>query len=182
MSEIDSRHAPAPPSERAFTLLELLIVILLLSLFTFLVVGSLKREASSRQIRGIPALRGLPERMNLPAGELVCTEQCKKCVYVGGDHNERPMALSLPPLTAYGIDISDQPRRLEFGRFHDRPICLRFRYYSNGSSSRMILGNGKEFFYLPSYFGEMKSFPSLEAAAEYWLRDGDLLHDRGDYY
>jgi hypothetical protein len=71
---------------------------------------------------------------------------------------------------------------MEFGRYRDHPVCLRFRGYSDGHTSRMIVESGETFYYIPAFFGEVRSYSSLGDAVARWTRDNDLLHNRWDYY
>jgi hypothetical protein len=163
--------------------LELLIVILLLSLFTFLVFGSMKRQASLPRHPKIPQIRELlgAERAGR-ARELVCIDNCEKCFFLDRQHRMEESGIHFPPLKAYLVDPFDQPIRIDFGRWRDHPVCLRIRSYTTGSIDRMILESGGAFYYLPAYFGEVRRFETLTRARDYWLRDQERFHDRGDYY
>jgi hypothetical protein len=181
MSEIDRSHSLTFGSSRAYTLLELLIIIVLLSLFALLVFGSMKRTKPAEEEQGVPAIRRLVDKGK--KGDLVCIEKCQKCFLIGEDHQANEIALELPPVTAYAIDALGNPERLDFGRYHDKKICLRFRYFSNGSTSQMILKTKERVFYfLPAYFGKVLSFEKLDEAAKYWMRNSEKLRDRGDFY
>ncbi len=89
---------------------------------------------------------------------------------------------TLPPLKAYSLNGYLEPVRLEFGRYQDQPVCLRFRYFPNGSNDQMILQKGEMFYFVPSFFGKVENFNSLEEARDYWLRNRDRLRDIGDIF
>lgn len=166
----------------AFSLLELLIVILLMSVMAFLIVGVFsqgKREKGAFEIMKIREwLQPAPAKMV----ELVCTDECAHCYFHKGGGKMEKAPFSLPPLRAYVVGRYSQAERVEFGRYHDHPVCLRFRYRPDGSTSRMILEAGESFYYIPAYFGKTERFPSLDDAVDRWLEGGDLLRNRWDYY
>ena len=170
--------------KKGFTLLELLIVILLLSLFAFLVFGAMERQSRKPvhpKISQIPQLLRQGDRPGTER-ELVCLEKCQRCFFLGTDHETQESAIRFPPLRAYIVDPFDQAAIVDFGRWKDKAVCLRIRNYSNGSLDRMILESEGKFYYIPSYFGKVETFDTLSAAVDRWLRGRDLFHDRGDYY
>jgi hypothetical protein len=158
-----------------------LIVILLLSLFAFLVFGAVKRRAVEPERPKVSQIRELLTREG-GERELVCIENCQRCFFLGSDHQLHESALHFPPIAAYIVDPSDQAVRLEYGRWRDKPVCLRIRAYANGSVDRMILESEGKFYFIPSYFGAVEEFPGLGEATERWLQHRGLFQDRGDYY
>jgi prepilin-type N-terminal cleavage/methylation domain-containing protein len=181
MSEVE--NSVTSKKRKGFTLLELLIVILLLSLFAFLVFGTMKRQSEGARHPEVSQIRKilLEERQGMER-ELICLEECQSCFFFGSEHELEKNEMLFPPIKAYGIDAYDQPVKMDFGRWRDRPICLRIRVYANGSIDRMILESEGKFYYLPAYFGKARSFESLSDAVGYWLRDRERFHDEGDYF
>ncbi len=114
--------------------------------------------------------------------ELVCVEGCKRCFWLLPGGREEKSSLHYGPLEGYRIDRFGQAVAAEFGRWHDKKVCLRLRRYSNGSIDRMIVKGREGAFYFPSYFGTVKRFESVEEAVEYAQRGQNLLRDQGDYY
>jgi len=172
---------PSGISRRGFTLLELLIVILLLSLFAFLTFATVKSGARSVPQPHLSQLKSLMKNFS-GERELVCIEECRRCLWHSPGGKEEETGLHFDPLEAYRIDEFGQAEELEFGRWHDKKICLRFRRYANGSTDRMILRDEEGVYYFPAYFGEVRRFDTVEEAAEYATRFKGLLRDRGDYY
>ncbi|ADV45326.1 prepilin-type N-terminal cleavage/methylation domain-containing protein [Nitratifractor salsuginis] len=172
---------PDRQHQRAFTLLELLIVILLMGVMAMLLVGVFKRAGSREGPPKITQLREKVLKGVKGSRELFCIDNCTRCFYLeGGEVTEAGFAL--PPLSAYIVDAEGQPHRLEYGRYQDHPVCLRFRSAEDGHTSRLIIGSEGAFYYIPSYFGEVERYASLEDAVARWTRDRDLLHNRWDYY
>jgi len=182
MSEIGIPLSSGSCRREAFTLLELLIVILLLSLFTFLIFGAMKRQAAQTKQPKIPQIREILAKDVGRDRELVCFENCQKCFFLEADHRLRGAGIRLPLLKAYIIDSNEETKEVDFGRWQDKKVCLRIRGYGNGSMDQMILESEALYYFLPAYFGEVKQFKSLGEAADYWLRNQGFFKDRGDYY
>ena len=170
---------------KAFTLLELLIVILLLSVFALLIVLSIpdisgtgrnRKELDPTQIK-----RLAPESF-YPWAELICIDACRQCFLHTPQGTMNETSYTLPPLEAYTLDSYLEPVKLEFGRYRDKPVCLRFRYYPNGSSDQLILQEGSAFYFIPSFFGKIKRFETLRDARDYWLRNRYRLQQQGSVY
>ena len=180
MPEID---APKRAKREAFTLLELLIVILLLSLMATLVVGTLSGKKEKMARPGIEALKNLRDALPSGEGELVCLEECDRCLLWDGRTREaQTLPYGFKGLGAYVLDRFGEARRPDFGRYGDRPVCLRFRFRRNGSSSEMILEAKGKFYFFPSYFGAPRSFDSLGEAVDYWRRNDALLRSAWEYF
>ncbi len=172
---------PFRERRKGFTLLELLIVILLLSLFAFLVFATVKNNVKNTPP---PHLSQLKEYLAAKKGEreLVCIEGCRRCFWLFPGGREAESTLHFKPLEAYRIDEYGQAVAVEFGRWHDKKVCLRYRRYANGSTDQMILKNEEGSFFFPAYFGRVQRFESVEDAVEFARKGEDLLHDKGDYY
>jgi type II secretory pathway pseudopilin PulG len=179
MRKVTPRTAP---HTAAFSLIELIIVILIASLFAALVFNNVSFSTRKQTSVGI---RQLKEKLNGQAGdfELVCTDHCKQCRIVSGAKSS-PIESHLPDMTAYVLDDSNNPQAIDFGRYHDRKICLRFHYYPNGSTSQMILAPKEEdrFYFIPSYFGEIAVFDDLDSAVAQWRKYRDQLDSMGGFY
>ena len=130
----------------------------------------------------MPGIELLSQKEKGREGDLVCVENCWRCFFMGEDHQPEEIAIDLPPMTAYGIDEFGNAESLDFGRFHDKKICLRFRYFPNGSTSQMILKTQSTVYFVPAFFGEVLSFGKIDDAAKYWMRNSRILHDRGEFY
>ncbi len=167
--------------KKAFSLIELLIVIAIISLFGFMVFGFLKKA----EIKEDPyTIKNLKDALaGKGDAELVCVDKCSKCfIRSPGSNNLQKTQSNLGEITAYILDSRDDPQKLEFGRLDDHKVCLRYRHYANGSSSQMILESDGKFFYFPSYFGEVSTHDSLQDAAEVWLEGSKMLTSKGNYY
>ena len=168
--------------KEAFTLLELLIVILLLSLMAMLIFGSMSRQKPGMEKPKISQIKKLVQEIPARGVELICLDNCSRCFLRGANREMHSVSYGFKPINAYIVDPYDETKKLDFGRIKDHRICLRFHYSPNGSTSQMIIELEKKFYYIPSYFGDVREFSSLEEARAHWLRDSELLENRGDYY
>ncbi len=167
--------------KKGFSLIELLIVIAIISLFGFLVFDFLKKA----EIRQDPyTIKNLQKILRDQGDvELICINKCTQCfTRAPGSKTLQETGSDLKKIQAYTVDKSDNPQKIEFGRLKDRPVCLRYRHYANGSSTQIILKSEEKFFYFPSYFGEVSVHDSAEDAAEAWIKDTKILRNRGNYY
>jgi prepilin-type N-terminal cleavage/methylation domain-containing protein len=172
---------------KGFSLIELLIVILIVSIVYFL--GFEGIEMGKKKPK---ALTPLNLKSNIISSEhfsgeatLLCINQCRSCYLrenVSSGFQEYTMPIALTNIKAYTIDTYDGLTRIEYGRYQDAKICLIIDFYNNGSSTQIILENDEEAYFLPAFFGEPKAFSSPEEAKEYWLRNSAVVSNSGEFY
>lgn len=166
---------------RAFSLIELLIVIAIISVVGFLVFSSLKTSAIKKKPFTVENLK--KQFSPTDDKELICIDKCTKCyTRVSGDAKLNEIKTDISALQAYIVDKDNNPSKADFGKLNDHKICLRFIHYPNGSSTQMIIESKGSFYYFPTYFGEVKKFDTLEEAAQEWTKGSKVLTDQGGYY
>jgi prepilin-type N-terminal cleavage/methylation domain-containing protein len=166
---------------KGFSLIELLIVIAIISLFGFLIFDFLKRAEVKQDPYSIKNLKKTFQ--SLGDAELICINKCAQCFMRSpGSDGMQEVSSELKKIQAYIVDGSDNPQKVDFGRLDDHRICLRYKYYSNGSTTQIILESEEKFFYFPSYFGEVSTHESAEDAAQAWVGDTKVLTSKGNYY
>ncbi len=167
--------------KRAFSLIELLIVIAIISIFSLIAFSSLKKAVQKKDAYSIKNLK-----KHFTAGkysELLCIDKCKKCyTRTLGSPKLIETKSGIPNIEAYIVSEDGNPQKIDFAKLNDHHICLRFIHYKNNSSTQMIIESKGDFFYFPSFFGETKKFDTLEGAARRWMRDSRLVSDQGSYY
>jgi hypothetical protein len=172
---------------KAFSLLELLLVIFIVSLVYFLGFEGVDKMSTPKE--RLTALSLKKVVTHLPQftgkGTFMCIDRCRSCYLREGidtpfEKVELPIALA--GLKVYRIDESDNLQEMEFGRYQDNKICLLMHFYPNGSSSQLILETDDEVYFLPAYFGEPQKTASLTKAQDLWLQHAHDLDDRGDFY
>ncbi len=167
--------------KKGFTLIELLIVIAIISLFGFLVFDFLKKTETKQDPYTIQNLQKvLRDQGDI---ELICINKCAQCfTRIPGSEVLQETESDLKEIRAYTVNKNDNPQKIEFGRLKDRPVCLRYRHYANGSSTQIILESEEKFYYFPSYFGTVSIHDSVEGAAEAWIQNTEIPKSRGNYY
>jgi len=165
-----------------FSLIELIIVILIASLFAALTFNNVVINAKKEKKVGIKHLKEAFGKKSRIEGELICTDKCSKCSFVSSSGTTSEISSSLKELKAYMLDDNGNPGELDFGRIKDRKVCLRFRYYANGSNSQMIIESEDRYYFVPSYFGDVEVFEDMESAVSRWTRYRDQVNTMGTYY
>ncbi len=116
---------------------------------------------------------------------LMCVDKCRKCYLregVSSAFKAYENKIDLTDIKAYTLDERESLRELEYERFNDQKICLVMDFYSNGSSTQMILEDDKGAYFLPAFFGEPKRFDSPADAKAYWLEQSRAVSNSGEYY
>ena len=116
---------------------------------------------------------------------LLCIDQCRSCYLrtdVSSEFQEYTSPIDLKNIQAYTIDKYDALKRIEYGRYQDKKICLIMDFHHNGSSTQIILKNDLGSYFLPAFFGEPQAFSSPEKAKEYWLRNSTAVSDSGEFH
>lgn len=180
-------YAKRYEGRKGFSLIELLVVILLVSIVYFL--GFEGIEIGEKKPK---ALTPLNLKSNILSSELfngqatlLCINECRSCYLRRGlssSFEEYTSPIDLTNIQAYTIDRHDSLTRIEYGRYQDKKICLIMDFYNNGSSTQIILKNDQGSYFLPAFFGEPQAFPSPEEAKEYWLRNSAAVSDSGEFH
>ncbi len=180
-----SRDYRLTPLRQAFSLIELMVVILIMSFSYMLVFASMQRTESKPKALNAKNLKGSLAKQGLLYSdtELFCLDKCQQCyLYTSGETTDYEGDLKLGDLTAYQIDADNKLEKIEFGRYQDHPVCLRFSLYHNGSSSQLVIQDKTGIYYLPSLFGKTIKTNSLEEAEQLWLQGTHILADSGGFY
>jgi len=170
---------------RAFSLLELLIVILIISFAYMLVFSSMKTAQEKPKALQISNIKSTLSKQGYDHidMELFCIAKSNSCyIYQDGDTSKYESDISLGDLSVYRLDEHNDLKKIDFGRIDDHHVSLRFRLYHNGSSSQLILQNAKGVYYLPPFFDKPSKVDSVESAKELWLANREYLRDTGEYY
>ncbi|WP_295419931.1 prepilin-type N-terminal cleavage/methylation domain-containing protein [Sulfurovum sp.] len=172
---------------KGFSLLELLIVILIVSVIYFLGFSGIERPESKPKALTPLNLKSVIMKSKGFHGEatLMCVDKCRSCYLRSGVQNAfapYENGIDLKDIEAYTLDERESLLRLEYGRYRDKKICLVLDFYQNGSSTQIILKDDEGVYFLPSFFGEAQKADSLEDAKELWLKNSDLVSNSGDFY
>lgn len=172
---------------KGFSLIELLIVILIISIVYFLGFDAI--ETGKQKPKALTPLNLkstiLSSDLFPGQGTLLCINKCRSCYLrqgISSAFEEYTSPIDLSNIEAYTIDSEDSLTLLEYGRYQDEKICLLMDFYNNGSSTQIILKNDKASYFLPAFFDEPQEFSSLEEAKEYWLRNSTAAAESGEFY
>ena len=169
----------------AFSLLELIIVVMLISVSYMLIFSSMQKSSSEAKALSPLTLKSILLDQNLSSteAEFFCLNKCKVCfLHQYGETVQYEGKLDLEKLVVYKIDADDNSYKVDFGRLEDHPVCLRFSLHTNGSSSQMIIEKDRRFYYLPTYFGSPIETDSLSEAQKLWIEPTKILLNSGEYY
>ena len=173
---------PQIDTKRGFTLLELLIVILLLSIFTLLVVTSINIKKNSPKKTTVKSIIDLkPEHID-KWSELICINNCSECFMRDSKGKTVKIKPHFKKMQVYRVNKYGIATKVDFGRYRDKKICLRFKFFQNGSHDRAIIESNSHFYYIPTFFGKIEEFSSLKDAEDRWRSSENLLRDSGDFY
>jgi len=172
---------------KGFSLIELLIVIIIISIVYFLGFSGMEKANDTPKALTPLNLKSSISRSALFQGEgtFICINACRTC-YVQKNINSPFEAYESPvdlqKTEAYSLDYRDSLQKIEFGRYQDEKICLLLHFYANGSSTQIILKQNDDVYFLPAYFEEPQKVDSLEEAKALWLKNSQLVSNSGDFY
>lgn len=182
-------HTIAPMrNRRAFSLLELLLVIFIVSLVYFLGFQGVEKQSKNEPTLSLQTVVEDIRSLHPEGGTLICTSKCKRCYFkslADADYAAYSGAVRLPELTVFTIDKSENLQQLEYGRFNDEKICLMLDFAPNGSVTQAIIRTeekAREIYFLPSYFGRIRKANSLDEAQSLWLAHNHDIDSQGDFY
>jgi len=172
---------------KGFSLIELLIVILIISIVYFL--GFEGIEISKEKPKPLTPLNLKSTIVSSEIfGEqatLLCIDKCRTCYLrsdISSGFEEYTSPIDLSNIKAYTLDKDDTLNPIEYERYQDQKICLIMDFHSNGSSTQIILEDDQKSYFLPAFFGEPKAFSSPQEAKDYWLRNSTAVANSGDFY
>lgn len=172
---------------KGFTLVELIIVVMIISLVGFLVFSTaVKQSKKPQQLDPLTLPMTLKRVFGVPEDiEFFCIQKSTDCYTMKGAEIT-PYEGSVEfgkDLEVHVLDENNQLVQLEeFGRIKDHKITFRYTLYANRSTTQMILVNDAGVYYLPSYFGDPVEVEGLDDAKELWLKEDYNLRDSGNYY
>jgi prepilin-type N-terminal cleavage/methylation domain-containing protein len=172
----------------AFTLIELIIVVMIISMVGFLVFSeAVKQTKKPKNLSPLTLKDTLHKTIgNNQEAEFFCIEDCKSCYYIAKGAEIIPFKGNInlgKDLKIFKVDKNNQAEQIEeLGRVKDKKICFRFHLYKNGSTEQMIISNNKGIYYLPTYFQEPKEVEDMDEAQELWIQSEYNLKDSGNFY
>jgi prepilin-type N-terminal cleavage/methylation domain-containing protein len=161
---------------KAFTLIELLLVIIIMGLvYSFVGNSFIKKQTVTETI----TVRNLPEsirKIGLEKAKLqIFGRECDKFLWLSGNSPievEAPLKIG-KELETYSFDMYGELRKMEFGTIRIKnqthKICMEFYLYNNGSTSSYVLQEGEKFYLYRPLQLQPEVFDSLSDAKESYL-------------
>jgi len=170
--------------KQGFSLIELLVVILIVSIIYFLgFEGFSSSEIIKNRQKPLDMLHELINQKQ--EGKLICIDQCKTCFFKKSlDTKATKMGKEFnlgKDVVIYKLDNYNMLEKVEFGRYEDHKICMIIDFYKNGSHTKFVLKNKSHIYFISSYIEDIQEVKSLDDAKRLWLGDINALHD-GDFF
>jgi len=172
---------------KAFTLLELIVVIFIISIISAMVFSNLQHKEEKIKIVDPSTLPSEFRKTFKGQGdvELFCIKKCQECYVIKGG-NISPYEGDIDLGKEIEVYLLDNDNRFvqvdDFGRIKDKKVCLRYHLYSNGSTTQMLIKNSDGIYYLPSFFGKAQKVKEMDEAKELWIKEAYDLKDSGSFY
>ncbi len=182
----------ASTNRHAFTLLELLIVVVLIATLYGVFINRMSQSSARESTDGI-TLKTLQKRLGeFPAGmkrEIVCTRPCKACrIYLNGTPlKEGRFSLFDAPPTVFSRDRFGQLRPVTFMPLRDeegvsREVCFRYELFRNGSGSSYVVQTDEKHYYIyKPYLFPVRVVASLSEAQKAFDTEALLPTERRNY-
>jgi prepilin-type N-terminal cleavage/methylation domain-containing protein len=155
----------------AFTLMEMLVVVLIISAVYGFTVNSLESVAERAER---VTLENLPEMLQRAyagkAVSVICTAECRECgLYVDGTFKEQLENFLDDSVEVNTYDHRYGSRGITFAPLFDEngvetPVCFRYDMDAHGIGPSMIVTRGETTVVYGSYLSKSTRYASLEAA------------------
>jgi len=173
---------------KGFTLLELIVVVMIISLMSFLLFSTAIRNEKKKTEILDPITFSSTFRESFKGQgdvEFFCINKCQEC-YVMQGGNISPYEGDINFGKDVEVHVLDEDEHFvaldELGRIEDKKICLRYHLYPNGSTTQMVIVNKQGIYFLPSFFGKSKKVADMQEAKELWIKEDYSLRDSGSFY
>jgi len=175
-------------SKSSFTLFELLIVILIISIIYAIFVQKLSNKESVVKSKGIEAVGELLEGFEFnSSADIICTDSCKECaIYIDGKKvKEIPSPFEKEP-KIYDFDIHGLLSRVTFTPLFDendnpKEVCFKYSLYPNRSKSSYIMEYKDKYYVFFAYLHPVEKTESIQKAQELYDPSQWVPTDSSEY-
>jgi len=161
--------------KKAFTLIELLLVVVIIGVIYGLVINSMQRindKEASLSFETLPSFLETMYQQNSVA--YICVDNCKECaVYVDGEKVKEAKAFMEDErhLRFWRFDVNLGTQELPFTPIFDEDdrefdVCFRYEIFKDGSSTEMIVETEKKVYDYRGSFHPVTHFSSLQSLEE----------------
>jgi len=157
--------------KKAFTLIELLLVVVIIGVVYGLVISSMKRinnKEENLNFQTLPAFLETMFQQNHVA--FVCVDNCRKCaLYIDGEklRDVEPFMKDERTLRFWHYDTNLGTQELRFSSLFDEDerefdVCFRYEIFEDGSSSEMIVETKKNSYDYHGLLNRVDTYDSLQ--------------------
>jgi len=181
---------PTVSNSKAFTLFELLIVVLLISILYGVFVHKLTRAPQNKTdkltLMNLKSfLLNIPHKKEI---DVICLQPCKKCnIYIDGKKGKSD-AFSLFKSTpkVYFPDNFGQLEAISFLPLIDKnravnSVCFKYSLFNNKSSSYFVVEDDSKYYLFDPYMKDVKMTKSFSDVTAFFDNSKLLPNDRSDY-
>jgi prepilin-type N-terminal cleavage/methylation domain-containing protein len=172
---------------KGFTLLELLIVILIVALIYLLGFGTVEwKQQPEKTVTPLTLKEAIQKAPYFQGyGKVICFQKPFICYYQSTISKPLTLIDSKIDLGTniqiYKLDRDNRLSKIDFGRLNDKPISLEIDFYPNGGSTKFILQNNQNIYFIDGYFNHSQQVNSLNEAKKIWLGNTKAI-EYGEFY
>ena len=164
-------------NKRAFTLFELLLVVVLIATIYGIFVHKLSRKSTIGDTPlSLKTLKKELQKLSFKKKvELICIEPCEACYIFIDNHQLKgdPLKLFKMSPKVYKPDNFGQVQSIEFLPIELKTdelssVCFKYELYSNGSSSHYAVEYDSKYYLFDSYMYDVKEADSLSDASSFF--------------
>ena len=162
-------------NKRAFTLIELIIVLIIIGLVYSLYSPNFNNKKKVTKFENLKEF--LLQNYHAPLKLECFGEQCKKC-FVNGKELKKYQLFNQRPKTYF----FDEFGYLEEKNFNDDKKCFEFEIYDNKSSSNILVEKDLKFYLFYSFYQKNKVFNDFEEAQKAFDNKTFLPQDELEFF
>jgi len=162
-------------NKQAFTLFELIIVVILIGVIYGVFVDKLSTKPHQKNTITLPTLKESLERFAFKkSAQVVCGKECKQCyVYIDGTKVEEAFELFTSEPAVYTLDETGRQKSLTFTPRFDKEgkmeeTCFEYRIFKNGGADTYIVAHEDIFYVFKTLEKKPTLFTSMNEAVEYF--------------
>ncbi len=181
---------PTVSNSKAFTLFELLIVVLLISILYGIFVHKLSKPPQEKtdQLNLVNLksfLLDIPYKKKI---EVICLEPCKECnIYIDNKKTKNDaFSLFKSHPNIYFPDTFGQVRTISFLPILDKKdainnVCFKYSLFNNKSSSHYVVEDDGIYYLFDPYMKKVQTSKSFSDVTSFFDNSKLLPSDRSDY-
>jgi type II secretory pathway pseudopilin PulG len=162
-------------NKQAFTLFELIIVVILIGLIYGVFVDKLSTKPHERNTITLSTIKESLEKFAFKkSARVVCNKECKQCyVYVDDTKVDTSFELFTSEPTVYTLDETGRQKSLTFTPRFDKEgkieeTCFEYKIFKNGGADTYIVSHEDTFYVFKTLEKKPTLFTSMNEAVEFF--------------